>query len=148
MPALPVLFYPVRLAVGFTVLTVALLWRRIESWATMIVTVGLVIVGTYSHINAHLAFHLPPGALSLGSFATPVRPGPPVHPGPAVCPNQSTRPLLSVPEKTTRSPPTSPSKSLSSDAVLPPIQITPVAAAGTSAERRMAGTGGPGHPDW
>ena len=38
-------------AVGFTVLTVALLWRRIESvtaitkvlWATMIVTVGLVI---------------------------------------------------------------------------------------------------------
>ena len=64
-------------AVGFTVLTVALLWRRIESvtaitkvlWATMIVTVGLVIVGTYSHFNAHLAFHLPPGALSLGSFA-------------------------------------------------------------------------------
>ena len=64
-------------AVGFTVLTVALLWRRIESvtaitkvlWGTMIVTVGLVIVGTYSHFNAHLAFHLPPGALSLGSFA-------------------------------------------------------------------------------
>jgi amino acid transporter len=64
-------------AVGFTVLTVALLWRRIESvtaitkvlWGTMILTVGLVIVGTYSHFNAHLAFHLPPGALSLGSFA-------------------------------------------------------------------------------
>ena len=64
-------------AVGFTVLTVALLWRRIESvtaitkvlWGTMIVTVGLVIVGTYSHFDAHLAFHLPPGALSLGSFA-------------------------------------------------------------------------------
>jgi amino acid transporter len=64
-------------AVGFTVLTVALLWRRIESiaaitkllWAGMIVTVLLVIVGTYSHFNAHLAFHLPPGAVSLGSFA-------------------------------------------------------------------------------
>lgn len=64
-------------AVGFTVLTVALLWRRIESvaaitkllWAGMIVTVGLVIVGTYSHFNAHMAFHLPPGAFSLGSFA-------------------------------------------------------------------------------
>jgi len=64
-------------AVGFTVLTVALLWRRIESitaiikvlWATMIVTVLLVIVGTYSHFNAHQAFHVPPGALSLGSFA-------------------------------------------------------------------------------
>lgn len=64
------------MAVGFTVLTVALLWRRIESvasitkllWAGMIVTVGLVIVGTYSHFNAHLAFHLPPGAFSLGSF--------------------------------------------------------------------------------
>ena len=64
-------------AVGFTVLTVALLWRRIESitaitkvlWATMIVTVLLVIVGTYSHFNAHQAFHLSPGALSLGSFA-------------------------------------------------------------------------------
>ena len=58
-------------------LTVALLWRRIESitaitkvlWATMIVTVLLVIVGTYSHFNAHQAFHLSPGALSLGSFA-------------------------------------------------------------------------------
>lgn len=64
-------------AVGFTVLTVGLLWRRIESvaaitkllWAGMLVTVGLVIVGTYSHFDAHMAFHLPPGALSLGSFA-------------------------------------------------------------------------------
>jgi amino acid transporter len=64
-------------AVGFTVLTVALLWRRIESvaaitkllWAGMIVTVCLVIVGAYSHFNAHLAFHVPPGALSIGSFA-------------------------------------------------------------------------------
>lgn len=64
-------------AVGFTVLTVALLWRRIESvasitkllWAGMIVTVVMVIIGTYSHFNAHLAFHLPPGAFSLGSFA-------------------------------------------------------------------------------
>src|SRR5207248_7464138 len=62
-------------AVGFTVLTVALLWRRIESvaaitkllWAGMIITVGLVIVGTYSHFNAQMAFHLPPGAFSLGS---------------------------------------------------------------------------------
>jgi amino acid transporter len=64
-------------AVGLTVLTVALLWRRIESvatitkllWAGMIVTVGLVIVGTFSHFNAHQAFHLPPGTFSLGSFA-------------------------------------------------------------------------------
>jgi amino acid transporter len=64
-------------AVGFTVLTVALLWRRIESvaaitkllWAGMIVTVALVIIATYSHFNAHQAFHLPPGAFSLGSFA-------------------------------------------------------------------------------
>jgi pimeloyl-ACP methyl ester carboxylesterase len=37
-------------------------------WAGMIITVGLVIVGTYSHFNAHMAFHLPPGAFSLGSF--------------------------------------------------------------------------------
>lgn len=65
------------IAVGFTVLTVALLWRRIESvaaitkllWAGMIITVALVIVATYSHFNAHMAFHLPPGAFSLGSFA-------------------------------------------------------------------------------
>jgi amino acid transporter len=65
-------------AVGFTVLTVALLWRRIESvaaitkllWAGMIVTVVLVIIATYSHFNAHMAFHLPPGAVSLGSFVT------------------------------------------------------------------------------
>jgi amino acid transporter len=64
-------------AVGFTVLTVALLWRRIESvaaitkllWAGMLVTVALVIVGTYSHFDAHMAFHLPPGAFSFGSFA-------------------------------------------------------------------------------
>ena len=64
-------------AVGFTVLTVALLWRRIESvaaitkllWAGMIVTVALVIVATYTHFDAHRAFRLPPGAFSLGSFA-------------------------------------------------------------------------------
>jgi amino acid transporter len=63
-------------AVGLTVLTVALLWRRIESiaaitkllWGGMIVTVGLVIVATYSHFDVHRAFHLPPGAFSLSSF--------------------------------------------------------------------------------
>src|SRR6476469_7935059 len=36
-----------------------------------------------------------------------------------VCPNQSTRRLLSVPEKTTRSPPTSPSRSVSRDGANP-----------------------------
>ena len=45
-------------------LTVALLWRRIESvtaitkvlWGTMIVTVGLVIVETYSHSTRTCVF--------------------------------------------------------------------------------------------
>src|SRR6185312_14628921 len=46
---------------------------HMSPWVTHAVAVGftvlLVIVGTYSHFNAHQAFHLSPGALSLGSFA-------------------------------------------------------------------------------
>jgi amino acid transporter len=65
-------------AVGFTVLTIALLWRRIESiatltkvlWVGMIVTVGVVIVATYSHFSPSLAFDFPHGAFSPVAFAT------------------------------------------------------------------------------
>ncbi len=57
-------------AVGFTVLTVALLWRRIESiamltkvlWAGMIITVLLVIVAAYTHFHPSLVFSFPRGA--------------------------------------------------------------------------------------
>ena len=58
------------IAVAFTVITVALLYRRIESvsklttmlWGAMIVTVLLVIVAGYSHFHASLAFTYPAGA--------------------------------------------------------------------------------------
>jgi amino acid transporter len=58
------------IAVGFTVITVALLYRRIDSvskltnllWGAMIVTVLLVIVAGYSHFHASLAFTYPAGA--------------------------------------------------------------------------------------
>lgn len=60
-------------AAGITVVTVALLYRRIESvaaitkvlWAGMIVTVLIVIVSAFTHFNPHLAFTYPKGAFSL-----------------------------------------------------------------------------------
>lgn len=63
-------------AVGITALTVALLWRHIESigkitmvlWAGMIVTVLLVIVAAFTHFNAHMAFSFPKGAFAPSSF--------------------------------------------------------------------------------
>lgn len=65
-------------AVGFTALTIALLYRRIERvalitkvlWAGMIITVALVIIAAYSHFHASTAFHVPAGSPSLGAFAT------------------------------------------------------------------------------
>jgi amino acid transporter len=65
------------IAVGFTVITVALLYRRIDSvsrltnllWAGMIITVIVVLVATYSHFSPHLAFSYPAGAWTLnGKF--------------------------------------------------------------------------------
>ena len=58
------------IAVGFTIITVALLYRRIDSvskltnllWGGMIVTVLLIIVAAFSHFNPHLAFTYPAGA--------------------------------------------------------------------------------------
>ncbi len=63
-------------AVGFTILTVALLWRRIDSigklakvlWAGMILTVGLVIVGAFTHFSARQAFTFPHGAFGFNHF--------------------------------------------------------------------------------
>jgi amino acid transporter len=60
-------------AVGFTVLTIALLYRRIDSvakltnilWGIMIVTVLFVIIAAYTHFSAHLAFTFPAGAFSI-----------------------------------------------------------------------------------
>lgn len=60
-------------AVGFTVLTVALLYRRIESvaaitkvlWTVMIITVLIVIVAGATHFNPKLAFAYPAGAFTL-----------------------------------------------------------------------------------
>jgi amino acid transporter len=67
------------IAVGFTVLTVALLYRRIDSvarltnilWGAMIVTVVVVLIAAYSHFSPHLAFTYPAGAWTLnGKFFT------------------------------------------------------------------------------
>src|SRR5215216_2822101 len=65
-------------AVGLTVLTVALLYRRIESvanvirflWFGMILTVALVIVATATDFDPSLAFDFPPHAVtfSLGYY--------------------------------------------------------------------------------
>ena len=60
-------------AVGLTVLTVALLYRRIESiaavvrflWFGMIITVSLVIVATVTHFDPSLAFDFPKHAVSF-----------------------------------------------------------------------------------
>jgi amino acid transporter len=65
------------IAVGFTVLTVALLYRRIDRiaqltkilWAGMIVTVVLYLIAAYSHFHASLAFSFPHGAFDLGAGA-------------------------------------------------------------------------------
>lgn len=65
------------IAAGFTILTVALLYRRIDSvsrltnllWGAMILTVLVVLVATYSHFSPHLAFSYPAGAWTLnGKF--------------------------------------------------------------------------------
>jgi amino acid transporter len=65
------------IAVAFTVVTVALLYRRIDSvarltkflWLGMIVTVLVVIVAAFTHFSPHLAFSYPAGAWSLsGKF--------------------------------------------------------------------------------
>jgi amino acid transporter len=58
------------IAVAFTAVTVALLYRRIDSvsrltnllWGGMIVTVLLVIVAAFTHFHPHLAFSYPAGA--------------------------------------------------------------------------------------
>jgi amino acid transporter len=60
-------------AVGFTIITVGLLYRRIESiaaitralWICMIITVGLVIIAGFRHFNATVAFNFPAGAFTL-----------------------------------------------------------------------------------
>jgi amino acid transporter len=62
-------------AVGLTVVTVALLYRRIDSiaglvrllWGTMIVTVVLLLIATYTHFHAGRAFDFPPGAFSFSA---------------------------------------------------------------------------------
>jgi amino acid transporter len=64
-------------AVGFTIITVALLWRRIDNiaklttilWIGMIITVLMVIVASYTHFHPSLAFTFPRGAFHLSSFA-------------------------------------------------------------------------------
>jgi amino acid transporter len=67
------------IAVGFTVITVGLLYRRIDSvarltnilWAAMIVTVVVTIIAAFSHFSPHLAFTYPAGAWHLdGKFFT------------------------------------------------------------------------------
>jgi len=67
------------IAVGFTVITVALLYRRIDSvarltnllWLAMIVTVAVTIIAAFSHFSPHLAFTYPAGAWHLdGKFFT------------------------------------------------------------------------------
>ncbi|HWE14437.1 MAG TPA: APC family permease [Solirubrobacteraceae bacterium] len=63
-------------AVGFTIITIALLWRRIDSignltrilWAGMLVTVLMVIVAAFTHFSAHRAFTFPPGAFGAHHF--------------------------------------------------------------------------------
>ncbi len=61
------------IAVGFTVITVALLYRRIDSiaqitkflWVGMIITVLMIITAGLTHFNPHLAFDFPANAFSL-----------------------------------------------------------------------------------
>lgn len=61
------------IAVGFTIITVALLYRRIDSvakitqflWVGMIITVLMIIIAGVTHFNAHQAFDFPANAFSL-----------------------------------------------------------------------------------
>jgi amino acid transporter len=61
------------IAVGFTILTVVLLYRRIDSiakitqflWVGMIITVLMIIIAGATHFNAHLAFDFPANAFAL-----------------------------------------------------------------------------------
>ena len=61
------------LAVGITLVTVGLLYRRIDSvariskvlWGGMIVTVLMVIIAAATHFRAHLAFTYPSGVFEL-----------------------------------------------------------------------------------
>ena len=63
-------------AVGFTIITVGLLSRRIDSignltkilLAGMLVTVLMVIVGAFTHFSAHRAFAFPAGAFGAHHF--------------------------------------------------------------------------------
>lgn len=73
------------IAVGFTVITVALLYRRIDSvarltnilWVGMIVTVLVTIIAAFSHFSPHLAFTYPAGAWHLdGKFFAGLGAGP------------------------------------------------------------------------
>ncbi|WP_207651529.1 APC family permease [Sulfobacillus thermosulfidooxidans] len=60
-------------AAGITIITVALLYRRIDSiaritqvlWGGMILTVLIVIVAAATHFHPRLAFSYPPGAFAL-----------------------------------------------------------------------------------
>jgi amino acid transporter len=61
------------IAVGFTIITVALLYRRIDSiaritqflWVGMIITVLMIIIAGATHFNARLAFDFPANAFAL-----------------------------------------------------------------------------------
>lgn len=63
-------------AVGVTIITIALLYRRVKSaakistilWIGMIVTVVLVIVSTWTHFNFHMAFNFPQNAFLPSKF--------------------------------------------------------------------------------
>jgi amino acid transporter len=61
------------IAVGFTIITVALLYRRIDSiaritsflWVGMLITVLMIIIAGITHFNAHQAFDFPANAFAL-----------------------------------------------------------------------------------
>jgi amino acid transporter len=61
------------IAVGFTIITVALLYRRIGAiaqitkflWVGMIITILMIVTAGLTHFNPHLAFDFPTNAFSL-----------------------------------------------------------------------------------
>lgn len=63
-------------AVLITMITVALLYRRVDKvgkitsilWAGMILTVVIVLVAALTHFSAHRAFSFPPGAFGASKF--------------------------------------------------------------------------------
>ncbi|EPZ42132.1 APC family permease [Alicyclobacillus acidoterrestris] len=63
-------------AVFITIMTIALLWRRIHSvaklttvlWIGVILTVVMVIIAASTHFNAHVAFSFPPNAFAPSKF--------------------------------------------------------------------------------